>query len=176
MITSDSVQILSGRRSPSETGSVKVRDDIDIDEQTEEETTPKQPKRNKGKEPMRDDVLIVEDDEGNEVHLTPGNFVSFERERARMGASGTREIHNVWTLCEEMGVADLMNDGIEDEEDLTDLYNQDWPGRRIGLETADGQVWVTLKPRKLHEVRQMMTQLEVDMDARSSGRSSSAEY
>ncbi|KAF4544923.1 uncharacterized protein LTHEOB_5932 [Lasiodiplodia theobromae] len=162
-LTPGPVQILSDRRTPSETGSVEVR-------------TPRQPKRNKGKERMRDDILVVEDDEGNEIHLDPSNFGNFERERARMGAADTRKIHNVWTLCEEMGVADLMNHGIEDEDELTDLYNQEWPGRRIGLETADGQVWVTLKPRKLHEVRQMMTQLEVDMDARSSGRSSSAEY
>ncbi|KAF9637707.1 hypothetical protein BFW01_g8603 [Lasiodiplodia theobromae] len=162
-LTPGPVQILSDRRTPSETGSVEVR-------------TPRQPKRNKGKERMRDDILVVEDDEGNEIHLDPSNFGNFERERARMGAADTRKIHNVWTLCEEMGVADLMNHGIEDEDELTDLYNQEWPGRRIGLETADGQVWVTLKPRKLHEVRQMMTQLEVDMEARSSGRSSSAEY
>ncbi|KAK0647781.1 hypothetical protein DIS24_g7425 [Lasiodiplodia hormozganensis] len=172
MLTSDSVQILSGRRSPSETGSVEVRYDNHIDKQTEEETTPKQPKRNKGKERMRDDVLVVEDANGHELHLSRTNFANFERERARLGAADTREIHNVWTLCEEVGIADLMNNGIEDEEEIMDLYNQEWPGRRIGLETVDGQVWVTLKPRKLHEIRQMMTQLEVERDARSS----SAEY
>lgn len=163
-LTPSPVQILSDRWTPSETGSVEVRydNDNDIDEQTEEEATPRQPKRNKGKERMRDDVLIVEDDYGNEVHLTPGNFASFERERARMGAANTREIHNVWTFGEEMSVADLMNDGVEDEELLTGLYNQQCAGRRIGLETVDGPVWVILKPRKLHEVREMMTQLEFD--------------
>lgn len=166
------VQTFSDGYYPSETSIVEVRDDRHTDERTEEETAPRQPKRNKGKERMRDDVLVAEDDNGNEVHLTPGNFASFERERARMGAANTREIHNVWTFGEEMGIADFMNDGIEDEELLTGLYNQEWAGRRIGLETVDGHVWVTLKPRKIPEVRQMMTQLEFDMNACSS----SAEY
>lgn len=171
-LTPGPVQIFNDGYYPSETSSVEVRYDNHIDEKTEEEITPRQPKRNKGKERMRDDVLVAEDDNGNEVHLTPGNFASFERERARMGAADTREIHNVWSFGEEMGVADLMNDGIEDEELLTGLFNQQWAGRRIGLETVDGHVWVTLKPRMVHEVRQMMIQLEVDMNVCSS----SAEY
>ncbi|OJD31286.1 uncharacterized protein BKCO1_5000056 [Diplodia corticola] len=150
---------------------IKTEPSVEQEEPTTSAThTVEKHKPNKGKHRRRDDVLPVEDDDGNEHLLLPNNFADFERERDRLAAASTREIHNVWTLTEELGIADLMNLGYDnDAQALMTLYNRRWAGRRIGLLTPgsepENDVWITLRRRELHEIEAMMEQLKEDRDA-----------
>ncbi|KAL1638622.1 hypothetical protein SLS58_008740 [Diplodia intermedia] len=146
---------------------IKQEPDTEEDGLPSEELTqePKTRKLNKGKERQRDDALAVDDEDGNELLLTPTNFVNFERERNRLAAAHTRDVHNVWTWGEEQGVADLMNQGLHNAQEVTERYNSLWAGRRIGLITLDDEAWITLRRREFPEILAMMAQLREDREA-----------
>ncbi|KKY21658.1 hypothetical protein UCDDS831_g04183 [Diplodia seriata] len=146
---------------------IKQEPDTEEDRLPSEEPAQEQVTRklNKGKERRRDDALAVDDEDGNELLLTPTNFVNFERERDRLAAADTRDIHNVWTWGEEQGVADLMNQGLHSAQEVMERYNSIWAGRRIGLITLDDEAWITLRRREFPEILAMMEQLREDREA-----------